>query len=278
MPLGPAGLPRASNFLILFSDFPPTPLARTAKISDAAQGREQRQGADMRAVWVGILGAVLAVASTTASSNTGAIKKSASDPAKEKAFASASRIIREHGLVDKDFIPCIMVMLEDNDVRKIAKLVVRENHKPKPPQCDADPDTAPAMFWLEIDMQTGKAKWNKLDAEDDSGNMRPVPRYYISPIRFDFEDGRTDADLSRLSYTGDLDKWLAENRKHKFQIKGFTGGKDAALARARAGGGTGAACQARRAQEPYGGAGSERAVPFGCRGHDLRLAASTSSS
>src|SRR3954453_10149062 len=42
------------------------PLVRTAKISDAAQGREQRQGAGMRAVLVGLVSAVLGVGTASA--------------------------------------------------------------------------------------------------------------------------------------------------------------------------------------------------------------------
>uniref|UniRef100_UPI00301343F6 hypothetical protein n=1 Tax=Methylobacterium nigriterrae TaxID=3127512 RepID=UPI00301343F6 len=114
------------------------------------------------------------------------------------------------------------------------EFTARESHKPQPPQCDADPDTAPRLFNLEIDMQTGKAKWDRLDAEDDSGNMRPVPQSYISPIRFEFDSGKSDVDLKKMSYTDSFEKWLSENRKHKFDVKAFTGGEDVALVRARA--------------------------------------------
>ena len=96
MPLGPAGLPRASNFLILFSDFSPTPLARTAKISDAAKGREQRQGAGMRAVLIGLASAALLSGGTASAApqfcpEARAVVKAIYDPGDGHSFGPPKR-------------------------------------------------------------------------------------------------------------------------------------------------------------------------------------------
>src|SRR4051812_1300529 len=87
-------------------------------------------------------------------------------PAQSKVMDKAFRIIREHHLVEKDYMQCFSLMFEDEDVSKIAKIEARESHKPYPKRGNADPGTAPRLFNLEIDMKTGKAKWNRLDAEN----------------------------------------------------------------------------------------------------------------
>uniref|UniRef100_UPI00301321E9 hypothetical protein n=1 Tax=Methylobacterium nigriterrae TaxID=3127512 RepID=UPI00301321E9 len=74
-------------------------------------------------------------------------------PGEDKAYALAFRIIREHRLLPRDYMQCFSLTLDSKDARKIAEFTARESHKPQPPQCDADPDTAPRLFNLEIDMQ-----------------------------------------------------------------------------------------------------------------------------
>jgi len=130
----------------------------------------------MRAVLLaGVLNAVLAIA--------GAYAGTAFTPAQDRAIALAFRTIKEHQLVDRDYISCIFLMLEDEDVQTVAKIAVRERHKPYPRRCAGDPSTAPRLFSLEINMRNSGAKWDRITDDNPNMEMRPVPQGLV-PKRY----------------------------------------------------------------------------------------------
>src|SRR4051794_10986482 len=88
---------RASNFLILFSAFSPTPLTRTANIRDAARGREQRREAEMRAVCVVLASAALLTGGTASAApqfcpEARAVVKAIYDPGDGHSFGPPKRV------------------------------------------------------------------------------------------------------------------------------------------------------------------------------------------
>jgi hypothetical protein len=92
----------------------------------------------------------------------------------EREADAAFRIIRQHRLVPKELRHCFFIMESDHSAGHLVVFDVRERHRP--PRCKGDPGTAPRMFSLEIDMRTGRARWDRLTAGDLSGETRPVPR------------------------------------------------------------------------------------------------------
>ena len=92
----------------------------------------------------------------------------------EREVDAAFRIIRQHGLVPKEFRRCFFIMRSDHSAGRVVVFDVRERHRP--PRCKGDPGTAPRMFSLEVDMQTGRARWDRMTPEYSDGGMRPIPR------------------------------------------------------------------------------------------------------
>jgi hypothetical protein len=86
----------------------------------------------------------------------------------------AFRILRQHRLVPKDQRRCFFIMRSETSKGHLVVFDVRERHRP--PRCPGDPGTAPRLFSLEIDMRTGRARWDRFTVNDLSGVMRPVPR------------------------------------------------------------------------------------------------------
>jgi len=91
------------------------------------------------------------------------------NPAEEAAVRRADKIIKEHRLLTEEQQRCMSFMYRDDSDAKTAKVGIYEIHDKN---CRGDPDIIHRLFDLEIDMETGAAKWdNGPDIE-----MRPVPR------------------------------------------------------------------------------------------------------
>ncbi len=86
----------------------------------------------------------------------------------------AFRILRQHRLVPQDQRRCFFIMRSETSKGHLVVFDVRERHRP--PRCPGYPGAAPRLFSLEIDMRTGRARWDRVTVERDSGDMRPVPR------------------------------------------------------------------------------------------------------
>ncbi|KQP10126.1 hypothetical protein ASF28_02925 [Methylobacterium sp. Leaf99] len=87
---------------------------------------------------------------------------------------TALRIIRQHRLVPKELRRCFFIMRGGHSTGHVVVFDVREQHRP--PRCKGDPGTAPRMFSLEVDLRTGRARWDRMTPEDLDGGMRPIPR------------------------------------------------------------------------------------------------------
>ncbi|WP_336489721.1 hypothetical protein, partial [Methylobacterium nigriterrae] len=77
----------------------------------------------MRALLIGVLGALIAAASTAASPS----HRAKPVPGQDKALDLAFRIIREHRLLPKDYLRCFSLTLDSKDARKIAEFTARES-------------------------------------------------------------------------------------------------------------------------------------------------------
>ncbi len=92
----------------------------------------------------------------------------ASPAAAQDVFDRAERIIEQHRLLTPKARRCSTLVLRDDSDDRIGKIGVYEKHDK---QCGGDPDVEHRLFDLEIEMKTGRAKWDKnLEIE-----MRPVP-------------------------------------------------------------------------------------------------------
>jgi len=88
----------------------------------------------------------------------------AEDPA-----ALAFKIIKERRLLTPKQQMCVSLLEREDSDKKIAKFGVIEKHDKV---CGGDPEVAPRLFDLEIDMKTGAAKWDN----NPDGEMRPIPK------------------------------------------------------------------------------------------------------
>lgn len=87
----------------------------------------------------------------------------------DDSFMLADKIIREHHLLTPKQIQCMTLILRDDTTASIAKVGVYERHDE---ECGGDPEIAHRLFDLEIDRETGTAKW---DNNFPDMEMRPVP-------------------------------------------------------------------------------------------------------
>ncbi len=79
----------------------------------------------------------------------------------------ASRIITQHRLLSGAELACSTLMLHEV-TKSVARVIVREKHDKK---CGGAPETAPRRFTLEIDLETGAARW---DNNYPDMEMRPI--------------------------------------------------------------------------------------------------------
>ncbi|WP_157182057.1 hypothetical protein [Methylobacterium sp. WSM2598] len=80
----------------------------------------------------------------------------------------AWRIVREHRLLTSKQLSCSVSMVREDSTQRLIKIGFYEKHDVR---CGGDPSVVHRLFDLEIDVRTGRARWD--NTEDLQ--MRPVP-------------------------------------------------------------------------------------------------------
>lgn len=93
-----------------------------------------------------------------------------SGDAEDAAINRAAKIIKQHRLLTAKQQRCMSLVYREDSDAKAAKVGVYEVHDK---ECGGDPDVSHRLFDLEIDIETGAAKW---DNSVPDMEMRPVPR------------------------------------------------------------------------------------------------------
>ena len=81
----------------------------------------------------------------------------------------AWRVIEKHRLLTPKMQKCASVAENDDSTKKLVKVTVREVHNKR---CGGDPEVAPRLFDLEVNVKTGTAKWDY----ESPGDMQPIPK------------------------------------------------------------------------------------------------------
>lgn len=81
----------------------------------------------------------------------------------------AFRLMRTHRLLTPEQARCVFLMRRDNSTARRLVVGVYEKHDRR---CGGDPETTHRLFDLELDLRSGRARWDRNDAIE----MRPVPR------------------------------------------------------------------------------------------------------
>jgi hypothetical protein len=84
----------------------------------------------------------------------------------------AAAVIKRHRLLTPDELACSSIE-EDGSSKTTIRVNVREKHNIV---CGGDADTAPRRFTLEIDRQSGKARWDR----NSEMELRPIPSAPLS--------------------------------------------------------------------------------------------------
>jgi hypothetical protein len=113
-------------------------------------------------------------------------------PGQDKAFRRAFQAIEQHKLLTPKEMECVLLTAFDPPGR-VVSVDVRAKHNRK---CGGDPNFAPRLFSIDIDLKTRAARW---DGDGYDGEMRPLPIDGGRPVPVDHW-ASVDDDWSR--YTG----------------------------------------------------------------------------
>lgn len=98
-----------------------------------------------------------------------ALVLSAAGARAEDGEARAFRLMRERHLLTAKQLGCVFIMRRDESNARRILVGVYEKHDRR---CGGDPEITHRLFDLELDLRSGKARWDR----GDGFEMRPVPR------------------------------------------------------------------------------------------------------
>lgn len=87
----------------------------------------------------------------------------------EDGEARAFRLMRDHRLLTAKQLSCVFLMRREQSSARTLVIGVYEKHDRR---CGGDPDVTHRLFDLELDLRSGRARWDR----DDAFEMTPIPR------------------------------------------------------------------------------------------------------
>jgi hypothetical protein len=113
-------------------------------------------------------------------------------PGEEKASRRAFQAIEQHKLLTPKEMECVL-LIAGGPAGRVVTVEVRAKHNRK---CGGDPNIAPLLFSIDIDLKTGAARW---DGDGYDSEMRPLPVDGGRPVPV---DDWTSVDDEWSRYTG----------------------------------------------------------------------------
>lgn len=87
----------------------------------------------------------------------------------EDGEARAWRLIRGHRLLTAKQVSCVFLLPREATRARTVAVGVYEQHDRR---CGGDPEITHRLFDLELDLRSGRARWDR----GDGFEMRPIPR------------------------------------------------------------------------------------------------------